>query len=172
MGVGLMSQLVIYALQVGGGTLALTSMPGRSGDYPGDLDLISAWKPGLVISTTTEVEMLQDGAQNFGSDIQSRASRWAHLPVDDFGAPGPAVQESWSEVSAAARHALSGGGRVLVHCRGGCGRSGMVVLRLMVECGEPSEAALKRLRKVRICAVETEEQMNWALAPAGARVAF
>lgn len=87
MGVGLMSQLVIYALQVGGGTLALTSMPGRSGDYPGDLDLISAWKPGLVISTTTEVEMLQDGAQNFGSDIQSRASRWAHLPVDDFGAP-------------------------------------------------------------------------------------
>lgn len=40
------------------------------------------------------------------------------------------------------------------------------MLRLMVECGEPSEAALKRLRKVRICAVETEEQMNWALAPA------
>ncbi len=44
-----MSQLVIYALQVAGGTLALTSMPGRGGDYAGDLETIAAWKPGLVV---------------------------------------------------------------------------------------------------------------------------
>lgn len=158
-----MSQLVVYALQVGGGTLALTSMPGRTGDYAEDLDTISDWKPGLVISMTTDVEMLQDGAQTFGSDIQGRASRWVHLPVEDFGAPSPGVEGAWEAVSNAARHALSGGGRVLVHCRGGCGRSGMVVLRLMVECGEPADNALTRLRALRPCAVETDEQMTWAM---------
>lgn len=157
-----MSQLVIFALQVGGGTLALTSMPGRGGDYVGDLDMIAAWKPGLVISMTTDVEMLQDGAQHFGSDIQSRASRWVHLPIEDFGAPTQAVQKAWPEVSATARHALSGGGRVLVHCRGGCGRSGMIVLRLMVECGERAGDALDRLRALRPCAVETDAQLAWA----------
>ncbi len=157
-----MSQLVVYALQVGGGTLALTSMPGRGGDYAGDLDTIADWKPGLVISMTTEVEMLQDGARTFGSDIQGRASRWVHLPVEDFGAPPRAVQDRWGSVSASARQALSGGGRVLVHCRGGCGRSGMVVLRLMLECGEPADKALARLRALRPCAVETDEQMAWA----------
>ena len=51
---------------------------------------------------------------------------------------------------------------MLVHCRGGCGRSGMAVLRLMVEAGEAPEEALARLRAVRPCAVETEAQMDWA----------
>ncbi|WP_171177530.1 dual specificity protein phosphatase family protein [Ruegeria sp. HKCCD8929] len=158
-----MSEFVIYALQVGGGTLAISPMPGRYGNYPEDLDTIAAWEPGLVISMTTEIEMIQDGARNFGSDIQGRACRWAHLPVEDFGAPPRAVQLKWPDVSAAARQALAGGGRVLVHCRGGCGRSGMVALRLMIECGETPKDALDHLRTVRACAVETEGQMNWAL---------
>ncbi len=106
--------------------------------------------------------MLQHRAQDFGSDIQSRASRWVHLPIEDFGAPTSAVEEAWPGVSAAARHALAGGGRVLVHCRGGCGRSGMVVLRLMVECGERADKALERLRALRPCAVETDAQLAWA----------
>ena len=159
-----MSQLVIYALQVGGGTLALCALPGRGGDYAGDLDMIAAWRPGLVISMTTEAEMVAVGAHHFGADVQSRASRWAHLPIEDFGAPGPEERERWPEVSASARHALSGGGRVLVHCKGGCGRSGMVVLRLMIECGEAPEKALERLRAVRPCAVETDDQKAWAVA--------
>ncbi|MCL6282320.1 protein phosphatase [Ruegeria sp. 2012CJ41-6] len=159
-----MLHMVIHDLPVGGGTLALSPLPGRSGDYDGDLALIAEWKPGLVISMTTELEMFGAGALQFGPDIQSRASRWAHLPVTDFSAPPIAIQEAWPEVSADARHALNGGGRVLVHCRGGCGRSGMVALRLMIEGGEAPEAALTRLRAVRPCAVETEDQMEWAMA--------
>ncbi|SDX49178.1 Dual specificity phosphatase, catalytic domain [Ruegeria halocynthiae] len=165
-----MSQLVIYALQVGGGTLALSSMPGRGGAYAEDLDLIAEWKPGIVISMTTEVEMIQDGARNFGADIQGRASRWVHLPIEDFGVPQTEALDVWTDVSATARQALSGGGRVLAHCRGGCGRSGMVVLRLMVECGERPEDALKRLRALRPCAVETDAQMSWAVEPARIQV--
>jgi predicted protein tyrosine phosphatase len=138
-------------------------MPGRSGDYTGDLDTISSWKPGLVISTATEVEMFQAGAQDFGSDIQSRASRWVHLPIEDFNAPPRTVLDEWPSVSSTVRHALSGGGRVMLHCKGGCGRSGMLVLRLMVECGEQPDKALARLRALRPCAVETDAQMAWAV---------
>ena len=41
----------------------------------------------------------------------------------------------------------------------------MAALRLMVEAGEDGVAALARLREMRPCAVETEAQMAWALAP-------
>ncbi len=163
-----MSELVIYALQVGGGTLAISPLPGRGGRYSEDLNTIADWQPGLVISMTTEVEMIQEGARHFGTDIQSRASRWVHLPVEDFGAPPAEIRARWRDVSASARQALSGGGRVLVHCKGGCGRSGMVALRLMVECGETPAKALNRLRAVRPCAVETEGQLDWATKPAQA----
>ncbi|SMY06745.1 hypothetical protein LOM8899_00875 [Flavimaricola marinus] len=60
------------------------------------------------------------------------------------------------------RGLLGQGGKVLVHCFGGCGRSGMAVLRLMIEAGEDGATALTRLQELRPCAVETEAQRVWA----------
>jgi protein-tyrosine phosphatase len=45
---------------------------------------------------------------------------------------------------------------------GGCGRSGSVALRLMVETGEAAADAFIRLRAARPCAVETDAQYRWA----------
>jgi hypothetical protein len=41
----------------------------------------------------------------------------------------------------------------------------MALMRLMVEAGEDAEPALQRLREVRACAVETEDQRAWAAIP-------
>lgn len=154
--------LVLHALSIGDGILALSQAPGAGGDYAGDLRLIGEWKPSIVISMTTRVEHVILGVENIGSDLQGLGSRWFHLPVDDFQTPGDDMQDRWADVSALARQAMSGGGRVLVHCRGGCGRSGMVALRLMIESGERPDAALARLRALRPCAVETDAQLIWA----------
>ncbi|MDA7966900.1 dual specificity protein phosphatase family protein [Ruegeria sp.] len=162
----------IFALPVGGGTLALTPIPGRGGTYCADLAVIRAWAPDIVVSMTTGAEMAQQGAEDFGRDIVGLGANWVHLPIEDFGTPPGDVTQRWVEVSVDIRTALSRGGRVLVHCRGGCGRSGMIVLRLMVECGEAPDAALARLRALRPCAVETEGQMRWAIGAARAGSAY
>ncbi|MBE1285652.1 MAG: protein phosphatase [Rhodobacteraceae bacterium] len=153
---------VVHALSVADGILALCQLPGVSGDYETDMGHIRDWQPGLVISMTTLSEMEAAGAATLGQDVQRSASRWVHLPIEDFSAPDAEILARWPAVSHAARKALVGGGRVLVHCKGGCGRSGMVVLRLMIECGESPPKALARLRALRPCAVETPEQMSWA----------
>ncbi|MBY6135958.1 dual specificity protein phosphatase family protein [Nocardioides marinus] len=156
--------LTLHALSVGGGLLALCKLPGSGGDYVGDLAQINAWKPGLVISMTTEAEQVAAGGVRLGADLQSMACRWIHLPVADFDTPSRRVALKWPTTSRKARRALAGGGRVLVHCKGGCGRSGMAVLRLMIEAGELPAQALARLRSLRPCAVETQAQMEWAYA--------
>ena len=84
------------------------------------------------------------------------------MRVVDYGIPTAEALSRWGDVSEMARAALKGGGRVIVHCKGGCGRSGMAALRLMIEAGEAPDAALARLRAVRPCAVETAEQLAWA----------
>ncbi|WP_037315039.1 protein-tyrosine phosphatase family protein [Ruegeria halocynthiae] len=157
-----MSLFEIHTVQVGNGTVALSALPGRDDSYPQDLKVIRDWRPDLVISMTTEAEMLQQGAAGLGDDLRAHNIRWHHLPVADFGAPSPMIDALWGDVCVAARRVLAQGGRVLVHCRGGCGRSGMIVLRIMVEHGEMPEAALKRLRVARPCAVETDGQLEWA----------
>ncbi|SEQ02110.1 protein-tyrosine phosphatase family protein [Thalassovita taeanensis] len=160
-----MSDLVLHALHVADGILALSPLPGQGGRYAEDLEHLLEWRPAMLISLTTKAEMEARGAGTLGPDMQEHGTRWVHLPVEDFGTPGPEVRGRWPEVSRAALSALRGGGRVLVHCKGGCGRSGMVVLRLMVEAGEEPQTALKRLRARRPCAVETQAQMDWALIP-------
>ncbi|MWD26204.1 protein phosphatase [Aquicoccus sp. SCR17] len=163
-----MASLVLYALRVGGGILALSQMPGRDGRYAADMEHLYEWQPGLVITLATEAELVGHGAADLGADLQSAGTRWAHLPVADMGVPSAEVTYRWAETSARALGALQGGGRVLVHCLGGCGRSGMAALRLMIEAGEKPDRALVRLRALRPCAVETEEQLYWALDAAGA----
>lgn len=134
-------------------------MPGRTRHYRADWERLIAWKPALVISMTQQHELDRKGAGTLGQDLQNAGIGWLHLPVADFGAP---EGMNWAQVRNTALAVLERGDRVLVHCFGGCGRSGMMALRLMIAAGETADDALARLRKVRPCAVETPAQMQWA----------
>lgn len=155
-------EFTLYPLNVGAGQIALSPIPGRSGSYEADLSALLHWSPDLVLTMTTLVELERMKAGDLGADLQAVGVVWRHLPIADFGAPEGAVQRAWPDVAAEVAIVLAQGGRVLIHCFGGCGRSGMAALRLMVEAGEEMEAALDRLRAVRPCAVETEAQLAWA----------
>ncbi|WP_416383925.1 protein-tyrosine phosphatase family protein [Ruegeria faecimaris] len=162
----MLESFAIHPLGLGKGQIALCPLPGVTGDYAGDFAVIRDWAPDLVISMTTSDEFQHSGGLSFEADLQCERIAWVHLPIRDFGVPTPEVEALWPQASEAAQHVLASGGKVLVHCRGGCGRSGMVVMRLMVECGEAPGQALRRLRAVRPCAVETKAQKDWAGLPA------
>ena len=155
-----MIEFAIYRLPVLAGELALSPMPGRTRHYQTDWQHLMAWHPDLVLTMVTQAELDRKGAGTLGADLENAGIAWMHLPVADFGVP---ETFDWLRVSAVALRKLAEGGRVLVHCFGGCGRSGMMVLRLMIAARENPEQALQRLRTIRPCAVETEEQMAWAL---------
>ncbi|MFO1202535.1 MAG: protein phosphatase [Tabrizicola sp.] len=154
--------MIIAEVPVGGGVLGLGPMPGRGGEYARDLEQLLRWGPGLVLTMTTVAELAAKGAGGLPGDLAETGVDWLHLPIADYGAPSGETLAAWPAASARARGVLASGGRVWVHCMGGCGRSGTAVLRLMVELGEEPRAALERLRAVRACAVETPEQFRWA----------
>jgi protein-tyrosine phosphatase len=149
----------IHQLPVAGGTLALSPMPGRTRHYQADWQHLLDWQPDLVITMTTQTELERKGAATLGTDLAKVGIKWVHAAVADFGVP---QDLDWAALRDQALDVLSGKGRVLVHCFGGCGRSGMIVLRLMIAAGESPDAAIARLRAVRPCAVETNDQMTWA----------
>lgn len=157
----------IYDVAVGVGRLGIAPIP--CGDD--DLEVIAAWGAQLVMSMTMQAEMTAAGMPDLGRCLGRRNIKWYHVPVGDYGVPEPSGgvengqssgEDLWEIAAADAVTVLAGGGRVLVHCKGGCGRSGMAALRLMVLVGEAPDAALARLRDVRPCAIETDAQMAWA----------
>lgn len=152
----------VLAVTVGGGDLALAPVPGAEGDLQADVQAIVRWGATLVISATETEEMQQLGAGELPRALREAGIDWAHFPIRDFDVPKEDMQAQWAEVALRAREQLQAGARVLVHCRGGCGRSGMLVLRLMLDGGLTPTEALQKLRAVRPCAVETDAQMVWA----------
>ena len=154
--------MVIAELAVGGGMLGIGPMPGRGGTYARDLAEVLDWGPALALTMTTLAELEAKGAGGLPGDLAAAGVEWLHLPIADYGAPSGETLVAWPGAAARVRGVLAAGGKVWVHCMGGCGRSGTVALRLMVEVGEESRAALVRLRQVRPCAVETPEQFEWA----------
>lgn len=158
-----MEPFALHRIEVGGGTLALAPLPADAGALAQVLD----WRPDLVLSLTEPAERAALGAGALPQQVVRAGIGWIGLPVVDYGVPADGC--GWIGASAQIRRALAVGGRVLIHCRGGCGRSGMAALRLMVETGEAPEAALARLRAVRPCAVETADQRAWAMAGEGVR---
>ena len=157
-----LAEFAIYPLIVGAGQIALSPIPGRSGSYEADLSEVLNWAPDLVLTMTTQTELDRMGAAGLGADLGAVGTAWRHLPIIDFGAPDGDVISAWPDVSALSAGVLARGGKILVHCFGGCGRSGMAALRLMVEAGEDAEMAFARLRQIRPCAVETDAQKVWA----------
>jgi protein-tyrosine phosphatase len=164
-----MAGFELAELPLAAGVVALAPLPGGSGDFSGDLAALVAWKPSLVISLTESAEMAALGAGALAQVLLAEGVGWRHLPIRDYGIPGEAQVAPWRDLSEDVAGVLQAGGRVLVHCRGGCGRSGMAVLRLMVDLGEPAPQALERLRAVRPCAIETAAQLEWATAQESAR---
>jgi hypothetical protein len=156
----------IASVQAGGGTVGLCPLPGRSGSYDHDMAAVRAWAPALVVTMVTAAE-LEACAPGLPGNLARAGIAWAHLPVADYGTPAPEVAARWPAVSEQSRAVLARGARVLVHCAGGCGRSGMATLRLLVDLGEAPDAALARLRAARPCAVETEGQRLWASSADG-----
>ncbi len=151
----------ISELPAARGVLGICPAPGRYGDYGADLAAIVNWSPALVLSMTQTHELARIGADGFVAALATKGIPHAALPIRDFGAPEGDTLSAWPTVSHDARTLLHQGQNVLVHCYGGCGRSGMAILRLLVEMGEAGPAALARLRAVRACAVETSEQQAW-----------
>jgi protein-tyrosine phosphatase len=154
----------ICTIGTSAGAIGLCPLPGRFSPLADDLAAIAAWHPSIVISLTEAAEMAANGADGLGEALADKGIAWAHFPVRDFSIPTEERLEDWAALSRQLHAFIGQRGRVLLHCFGGQGRSGMIALRLLVERGEAADAALQRIRAVRPGAIETEAQYRWAAA--------
>jgi protein-tyrosine phosphatase len=163
-------RFAIAVLSADGGEIAICPLPGRDGALDGDIAAIAAFAPTLVVSMTEEDEMRWSGAGELAALLAARGIGWRHFPIVDYGAPEE-TDIRWPPLAAEIHAALDAGHRVLLHCHGGKGRSGMIALRLLVERGMDAAEALALVRAARPGAVETVAQEAWGSAktsPAGA----
>lgn len=170
------NSLRIATLQAGsgGGAIGVTFAPGKQQadaltgahrrDLGTDLDAIAAWNAAVVVTLVEQHELETLGIANLGAEVRRRHMEWHHWPIQDYGTPDAAFAEAWTARSAALRSLLACGGHILIHCKGGLGRAGMIAARLLVETGSAPADAIAAVRAVRPGAVETRGQERWVAA--------
>jgi protein-tyrosine phosphatase len=150
------------------GEIGMTLCPGRRDelsadgawerDLEADLATVQAWGPSLVISLVEPHEFVMLGVPGYADAMARSGLPWRQLPIRDAGVPDVTFEGDWMDAGAEARRVLRDGGRVLLHCRAGLGRTGTIAARLLVELGSAPDAAIATVRRARPGAIETFAQ--------------
>ena len=153
----------------GYGRIGVTFCPGKhdraaatgawARDLAADLDAIVAWGARLVLTLIEPAELVALKVENLGAAARARGMDWRHLPIADYSVPGAAFEAQWRATGHDIRALLRDGQDIVVHCKGGLGRAGMIAARLLAELGAPPEDAIKQVRRARKGAIETPAQL-------------
>lgn len=151
------------------GRIGITFCPGKRDQWAAtgawardlgvDLDAIAAWGARLVLTLVEPAELLSLRVPQLGHEVHRRGILWHHLPIADFSVPCQDFERQWLTQGQEIRTLLRGGEDVLVHCKGGLGRAGMIAARLLVELGVEAEQAIRDVRRARKGAIETSSQL-------------
>jgi len=156
---------------VGRGRLGLTFCPGKYDphaqtcawhrDLETDLRTLRDWVASTVVTLmeTHELELLR--VPDLGERVSRTGLRWRQLPIVDGGIPAVRFEHARNRAGEDLRRRLVAGEAIVIHCRGGLGRTGIVAARLLVEFGEAPEGALFRVRRARSGSVENRLQEGY-----------
>ena len=142
------------------GKLALSTRP-RGGEWL--QDEINAWKHsgvGTILSLLTPDEERDLGITGEGAEAEAAGIEFLSFPIPDLQVPQSrtALTKTLERVD----RDLAGGKNVVLHCRQGVGRSGLVAACLLVTKGIDAETAVHRISEARgVHVPETAEQRRW-----------
>lgn len=161
-------QIAAVEPQPGFGLIGITFCPGKKQpsamtggwerDLGLDLDAVRDFGAAALVTLIEHHELQALGVEEIGHQTALRHMDWLHLPIRDVSVPGPEFERAWQTAGPGLRARLRAGFNIVIHCKGGLGRAGMIAARLLVELGIEPDHAIVAVRKVRPGAIETAAQ--------------
>jgi ADP-ribosyl-[dinitrogen reductase] hydrolase len=169
-------QIAEVSFHNGEGGLGLTTCPGKKDlykwnrDLEEDLSVIRKWGASTVVTLIEmhEFELLKVG--RLGELVEKLGMRWIHLPIRDVDVPDERFEKQWVVAGPEIHDRIDAGEKILIHCRGGLGRTGLVAGLILVERGCVPCDAIQQVRAARRGAIETAAQEQYVLRAKAQRV--
>ena len=156
-----------------GSVLGLTNCPGRrhrslSGkiwdrNLFADFETIEKWNADALISLNQNEEFTTLGVPEFTKLAKVQNFDWYHLPIHDFGMPGPEFNAAWDQHGSNILQMVNGGARLIIHCAYGLGRSGTFAAKILTAFDICPKIAIEQVRSARPGAIESLIQEQYIL---------
>jgi len=162
---------MIYSVRAGAGLVGMTFCPGKqqrvsltggwSRDVEADVASICAWGATIVVCLMEEHELRELQVTHLPEAVRRAGLEWLHMPIVEGCVPGVNWEARWRDTGPRLRDALIAGGRMVIHCNGGLGRTGTVCARLLIELGVDADTAIQTVREARPGAIENKLQEDY-----------
>ena len=168
-----MANFLINELPVSGGVVGLCCCPGHRltprfvqpslHTFEQDLDTIAAFGARKLVTLMQADELRYIGLdpELFEREVSRRGLVWLHIPIRNLDVPGADWETRWGDVGKDLHADLAGGGRFVMHCYAGVGRTGTVGARLLIESGMDPVRAIAAIRAARPGSIETAQQESY-----------
>ena len=102
-----------------------------------------------IVTLLYDVELKQNQAQTLPSVCHEHGIKWFQLPILDDDAPNDDFASAFKSQLGDILTILRAQGTIAVHCKGGSGRTGLVVGLLMNELGYNKADIINQVQQVR-----------------------
>jgi protein-tyrosine phosphatase len=144
------------------GQLFLTPCPGSKGinlkDSLGELKNAGAT---VVITLMPEPEMRSNSVARLPETCAQLGLTWIHIPVEDEGAPNNEFTVRWQQAGPKIHQRLDNNENIVIHCKGGSGRTGVLAAQILMERGAPMQPTLVTIKALRPNAFVHAVQVNY-----------
>ncbi|MFK3873831.1 phosphatase domain-containing protein [Pseudoalteromonas rhizosphaerae] len=86
---------------------------------------------------------------------------WLQLPILDDDAPNKEFETQWLQHKEATLNAVNNQATIAVHCKGGTGRTGLVIALILLAYGWPAARIVEHVQLIRPKALINTQQLNY-----------
>lgn len=137
-------------LQLETGAFIFTPCPGTKGvGLSQSVAELKAAGAKAIITLMYDEELVKNGAQQLVIECEQAGLSWFQLPIVDDDAPNEAFSLAFNKHLNEILAIIKSGGSVAVHCKGGSGRTGLVIGLLMHELGYAKNDIVTQVQAIR-----------------------
>ncbi|WP_286262150.1 phosphatase domain-containing protein [Thalassotalea atypica] len=115
----------------------------------------------MLLTVMFDEEMEKLGALRLPDECAEQGIDWLQLPISDEAGPDEAFESQWRAQQENILAVINNKGTIAVHCKGGSGRTGLVIGLILLAYGWSGERAIEQVQHLRPKALKHPVQLNY-----------
>lgn len=117
-----------------------------------------------LVSLLTKNEVFELGLKEEQILCEKHFIDFVSFPLEDRSVPNEIQTKELKELARQLTQKINQNEKVIVHCRGGIGRAGMLCAAILIEQGIRKDEVIEKISKARGVSIpDTEEQEKWIM---------
>ena len=145
-----------------GASFIFTPCPGtKAVDLTTSVEQLKNAGAQAIVTLMYEQELIENNADTLPKTCHELDVKWFQLPILDDDAPNEDFAVAFKTHLSELLSILRTQGTIAVHCKGGSGRTGLVISLLMFELGYNKRDIIKRVQEIRPKTLTNPTQLSF-----------